>query len=318
MLLQHFGIRRMHNKINKHKVNLVRYADDFVLTGATTETLEEAKTVIVDFLRERGLALSPEKTKITHIEEGFDFLGWNVRKYDGVLLIKPSKKNVQAFLRKIREIIRKSPTAKQETLIVQLNPIIRGWANYHQNRVAKETFQKVDHLIWQQLWRWACRRHPNKSRRWVKKRYFIREGARDWIFSTKTTIRGKETRISLVHAGSTPIRRHRKIRMGANPFDPAWSEYFEDRLGWIIERDLKGRKQLLRLWQQQAGKCPQCLEPIMKESGWHLHHILPKAQGGSDNFSNLMLLHPNCHRQVHSHGNGDGTPAPVTRSLREA
>lgn len=318
MLLQHFGIRRMHNKINKHKVNLVRYADDFVLTGATTETLEEAKTVIVDFLRERGLALSPEKTKITHIEEGFDFLGWNVRKYDGVLLIKPSKKNVQAFLRKIREIIRKSPTAKQETLIVQLNPIIRGWANYHQNRVAKETFQKVDHLIWQQLWRWACRRHPNKSRRWVKKRYFIREGARDWIFSTKTTIRGKETRISLVHAGSTPIRRHRKIRMGANPFDPAWSEYFEDRLGWIIERDLKGRKQLLRLWQQQAGECPQCLEPITKESGWHIHHILPKAQGGSNNFSNLMLLHPNCHRQVHSHGNGDGTPAPVTRSLREA
>lgn len=317
-LLQHFGIRRSHSEVNKHKVNLVRYADDFVLTGATPEALEEVKTVIEGFLRERGLALSPEKTKIAHIDEGFDFLGWNVRKYDGVLLIKPSKKNVQAFLRKIREIIRKSPTAKQETLIVQLNPIIRGWANYHQNRVAKETFQKVDHLIWQQLWKWACRRHPNKSRRWVKKRYFIREGARDWNFSTKTTIRGKETRISLAHAGSTPIRRHRKIRNGANPFDPAWSEYFEDRLGWIMERDLKGKKQLLRLWQQQAGKCPQCLEPITKDSGWHVHHILPKAQGGPDNFSNLMLLHPNCHRQVHSHGNSDGTPAPVTGGLREA
>ena len=318
ILLQHFGIKRPQKKFNKHKVNLVRYADDFAVTGASIETLEMAKVVIEGFLRERGLTLSPEKTKITHIEEGFDFLGWNVRKYDGILLIKPSKKNVQAFLRKVRAVIKGSPTAKQETLIAMLNPIIRGWANYHQNQVAKDTFQKVDHFIWQQLWKWACRRHPNKSRRWVKKRYFIRDGGRDWTFSAKIDKGGKDTRIFLVYAGNTPIRRHRKIRSDANPFDPAWSEYFEDRLGWVMERDLKGKKQLLRLWQQQAGKCPQCLEPITKDSGWHVHHILPKAQGGSNKFSNLMLLHPNCHRQVHSHGNGDGTPAPVTGSLREA
>ena len=113
-----------------------------------------------------------------------------------------------------------------------LNPIIRGWANYHQNQVAKDTFQKVDHFIWQQLWKWACRRHPNKSRKWVKKRYFIRDGGRNWTFSTKINKGGKETRIFLVHAGNTPIRRHRKIRSDANPFNPAWSEYFEDRLGW--------------------------------------------------------------------------------------
>ena len=317
-VLRHFTARRPLKK-NKHahRVNLVRYADDFVLTGATSETLEEAKTVIEGFLRERGLTLSPEKTKIAHIEEGFDFLGWNVRKYDGVLLIKPSKKNVQAFLRKIRAVIKGSPTAKQETLIAMLNPIIRGWANYHQNQVAKDTFQKVDHFIWEQLWKWACRRHPNKSRRWVKKRYFIRDGGRDWTFSAKIDKEGAERRIFLVHAGKTPIRRHRKIRSDANPFDPAWSGYFEDRLGWVMERNLKGKRQLLRLWQEQAGKCPQCLEPITKDRGWHVHRILPKAQGGSDNFSNLTLLHPNCYRQVRSHGNRAGVPAPLTGGLAE-
>ena len=236
----------------------------------------------------------------------------------GTLLIKPSKRNVLAFLRKIREVIKESPTAKQETLIAMLNPIIRGWANYHQNQVAKDTFHKVDHFIWQQLWRWACRRHRNKSQKWVKQRYFIREGTRDWIFSTKIMKGDKEKRIHLVYAGKTPIRRHRKIRYDANPFDPAWEKYFEERLGWVMERDLKGKKQLFRLWQQQAGRCPQCLEPITGDSRWNVHHILPKAQGGADKFSNLMLLHPNCHRQVHNHGQGDGIPAPVTGGLREA
>ncbi len=296
---QHFTSKRpLKKNKHRHKVNLVRYADDFVLTGATQETLEEARPVIEDFLRERGLALSPEKTKVAHIDTGFDFLGWNVRKYDGVLLIKPSKKNTHAFLRKVREIIKRSATVKQENLIATLNPIIRGWANYHQNQVAKDTFHKVDHLIWEQLWKWACRRHPNKSRKWIKRRYFIREGARDWIFSTIVKKEGKAKRIYLTHASNTPIRRHRKIRSDANPFDPAWDEYFEERLGWIMGRELRGKKKLLQLWQQQGGLCPQCQEPITKGSGWHVHHILPKAQGGTHQSSNLMLLHPNCQRQV--------------------
>ena len=181
-----------------------------------------------------------------------------------------------------------------------LNPIIRGWANYHQNQVSKETFHKVDHFIWKELWKWACRRHRNKSKKWVKKRYFIRDGNRDWTFSAKVKKGDTVKRIFLVHAGNTPIRRHRKIRGDANPFDPAWSEYFENRLGWIMSRDLRGKKQLLRLWQQQAGKCPGCQQPITRDSGWNIHHILPKAEGGTDQFSNLMLLHPNCHRQIHS------------------
>jgi hypothetical protein len=117
-----------------------------VITGATKEILAEAKTLIEEFLKARGLSLSEEKTKIAHIEEGFDFWGWNVRKYSGKLLIKPAKKNVQTYRRKIRKIIKDNRTAKQENVIKLLNPVIRGWANYHQNQVAKETFSKVDHL----------------------------------------------------------------------------------------------------------------------------------------------------------------------------
>ncbi len=262
--------------------------------------------------------MSPEKTRIVHIDEGFDFLGWNLRKYGGKLLIKPAKKNVQALSRKIREIIKGMKAAKQEWLINKLNPIIRGWANYHQNQVAKETFSKVDHLIWRRLWQWACRRHPNKSKAWIKKRYFHTEGTRNWVFGTKVKgADGKKKLVKLVQASDTPIRRHIKIKSGANPFDPAWEPYFEQRLGLTMKNSLKGRERLLRLWQAQKGHCLNCDEPITKETGWHLHHILPKAQGGTDNQANLMLLHPNCHRQIHNSDQRE-QPAPVKRGFSEA
>jgi RNA-directed DNA polymerase len=288
-------------KSNKNKVNLIRYADDFVITGTTKEVLEEARELMVKFLKDRGLTLSEEKTKIVHIEEGFDFLGWNVRKYDGKLLIKPAKKNVQTFLRKIRETVRESKTAKQENLMKKLNPVIRGWANYHQNQVAKETFSKVDHVIWEQLWQWACRRHPNKGLRWIKDRYFIKQGSRNWVFGTAVeNDKGEKGIVKLVKASDTPIKRHVKIKGAANPYDPEFETYFEERLGRSMNESLRGNNRLKVLWYAQDGLCPKCGEKITKETGWNLHHVLPKAQGGDDKMTNLELLHPNCHRQHHS------------------
>jgi RNA-directed DNA polymerase len=155
------------------KMNMVRYADNFVITGHSKEWLEqEVKPVVVEFLAARGLVLSPEKTRITHIREGFDFLGWNFRKYNGKMLMKPSKANVKAHLDKIREVINSNKAAKQANLIRLLNPVLRGWANYHSHVVAKETFARVDARVWSMLWRWAVRRHPNKGARWVKEKYF--------------------------------------------------------------------------------------------------------------------------------------------------
>ena len=131
--------------------------------ATVTTTADEVQPLVETFLRERGLSLSEEKTRITHIETGFDFLGQNIRKYRGKLLIKPSTKNVQAFLSKVRTIIKANKAAKAGHLILQLNPIIRGWAHYHRHVVSKQTFRRVDSEIFKAVWQWAKRRHPQRA-----------------------------------------------------------------------------------------------------------------------------------------------------------
>jgi RNA-directed DNA polymerase len=166
-LLTHLGAKLGKMKAEKLKINVVRYADDFVITGISKEVLEtEVRPWIEEFLAQRGLRLSPEKTRVTHIEKGFDFLGWNFRKYGGTLLIKPSRKNAKALYDKVAEVIKSHLMVKQVVLIEKLNPILRGWAQYHQPVVAKETFSKMDSLIHWRLTRWARRRHPKKSPMW--------------------------------------------------------------------------------------------------------------------------------------------------------
>jgi len=288
----------------RSKVNLVRYADDFIITGSSKELLvNEVKPLVEAFLSARGLELSSEKSKITHIEEGFDFLGQNVRKYKGKLLIKPSSRNVKAFLEKVREIVRQYRTAKQENLIRELNPVIRGWANYHKSIVASQIFAKMDSIIWQMLWRWCCRRHPNKGKRWIKQRYFARSKTSNWVFTAKfLDSSGSTDNLTLVKASKTKIRRHIKIKAEANPFDPRWETYFEERLYFKMLDNLKGRKLLLNLWLSQDGRCLVCQQPLDGEFGRHVHHLQRKADGGRFITSNLVMLHPNCHRQVHSQG----------------
>jgi len=184
------------------------------------------------FLRERGLELSAEKTHVTHIQKGFDFLGQNIRKYGGKLLVTPAQKNVQAALTKLRGIIEKNKSATQENLIFQLNPVIRGWANYHRHCVAKRAFARMDFEIWRKLWWWSYRRHPQKNATWVKNRYYHAIGDRTWRFASRTATQGSLGQSSwkqLLYAGSTPIQRHLKIKGEANPFDPRWRAYFAQR-----------------------------------------------------------------------------------------
>lgn len=202
--------------------------------------------------------------------------------------------------------------AQQKNLIKLLNPKIRGWANYHRVAVAKETFAKVDNEIWKMLWLWARRRHLDKGGGWIRKKYFRPQGSRSWGFNANFLgSDGKPKRMTLVKASDTAIRRHVKIKMDANPFDPQWETYFEDRLGLKMKENLKGRRLLLNLWLDQAGKCPVCDQKIERETGWHVHHILPKVKGGKDNLSNLALMHPNCHRQIHSQRLEVVKPAPA-------
>ena len=285
----------------KNQVSLVRYADDFIITGSSKELLEnEVRPIVEKFLAERGLQLSTEKTKITHIDEGFDFLGVNVRKYNGKLLIKPSVKNVQTFLTKVREIIRSNATAKQENLIGLLNPVVRGWAQYHRHIVASQTFADVDYAIWWVLWRWARRRHPRKGARWVQRRYYRSIGNEHGVFCT--AIRKPEGRtvvMRLFKASHLRIVRHVKIRWGMNPFDSACDGYFEQRKRARMTLRLSGRPFLKTIWTQQDGICPRCGQLIGEDDRWHLHHVVPRAVGGPDTPANLRMLHLNCHRQVH-------------------
>jgi RNA-directed DNA polymerase len=278
------------------KMNMVRYADDFIITGNSKAWLEqEVKPAVVEFLAERGLVLSPEKTKITHIGDGFNFLGWNIRKYDGKLLMKPSKANVKAHLDKIREVIKDNKTAKQVNLIRLLNPVLRGWANYHRHVVAKETFARVDKCVWSMLWRWAARRHPNKGAAWVKEKYFKTRGTRNWVFAaTEDKEDGTRREFILLQESDTPIQRHVKIRANANPHDPQWEAYFESRWGKKMSNSAKGRAKLYRVWQRQDGLCSICQEPITKSTPWDTRSIVKRTDGGSDAASNLRLHHLNC------------------------
>ncbi|EJC3639673.1 group II intron reverse transcriptase/maturase [Salmonella enterica] len=305
LLRTHFGRKfRFQGRTCSHKVNFVRYADDFIITGNSREQLEQdVKPLVEEFVKERGLTLSPEKTKITHLDEGFDFLGQNIRKYKGKLLIKPSKTNIKTFLGKVRSIIRSGKALPQIKLIKMLNPVISGWANYHQHVVSKKVFSSVDHEIWKALWQWSLRRHPNKGKGWVRMRYFHRTQTRSWIFAVETSelgANGKKLLKSLRLASDTRIVRHKVIKMDANPFDPEWETYFEARISNKMQNSLKGRRKLYNLWVNQKGKCAVCHQLITSESGWHVHHMIRRTDGGSNENSNLLMVHPTCHNQIHA------------------
>jgi len=283
-------------------VNFVRYADDFVITSKSKELLEgEIKPLVGQFLQERGLELSPTKTVITHVEKGFDFLGHNVRRYpNGKLLIKPSKKNVGTFLDGIRRTIKAAHGVSAADLIDQLNPKIRGWANYHRHVVSKRTFGRVDYTLFSSLWKWARRRHPNKSPRWFKSKYFERRGNRDWSFFGETCDdEGRPTKVRLYYAMSTPIQRHVKVKGEANPYDPTYETYFEEREGAHMLETFRGTHTLRYLWHEQRGLCTQCNTKITRITGWRLHYCVPRVKGGSTGATNCVLLHPECHDRVH-------------------
>ncbi len=234
-LLSNFALDGMQQAIQAatrrgDKVNFVRYADDFVVTGATRELLEQkVKPALTAFLAQRGLALSEQKTVITHIQEGFNFLGHTVRKFGDKLLITPAKSKVQAVRLKISQKLQSALGRTTEWLLRHLNPLLRGWANYFRNGAAKRTFSKLDRYVFWKLWCWITRRHPTKSGRWKKRKYFSAAGP-SGAFSVRVQLRkGGSQILQIYRLASTTIERHIKVRGAANPFDPAYTEYFRRR-----------------------------------------------------------------------------------------
>lgn len=290
------GMERLLDRLPRRaKVNFIRYADDFVVTADSKELLEtRVKPLIAEFLAERGLMLSETKTKITHVSDGFDFLGWNVRKFKQFLRMVPSKRNAAAFYEKVRDRLRALRGARQDDVVFALNPAIRGWGNYHRVVHASRPFTQMDHRIFRALWRWALRRHPNKGRRWIKRRYFRSNGSRDWLFGTD---KGELSRLSTIKVG-----KYVKVRADANPYDPDYEAYFDERLTRRMKASLMGRRKLLWLWTKQEGCCPVCSQKITKATGWHVHHKQWRVHGGTDQLTNLNLVHPTCHAQLHARG----------------
>ena len=293
LLAKAFPRKVVNGKEVNHKVRLVRYADDFIITGDSKEILRDiVKPLLVTFLSERGLTLSEEKTVVTNVKDGFDFLGFDVRKYGDTLLTKPSKDRVKRFKTKVKEVIKRNMSATQKDLIFTLNPILTGWANYYQFCAASETFRKVDSDIFYKLWRWCLRRHHNKGVKWIKAHYFHTVNNRNWDFSCEVTNKSRKSNFmfSLVRLFDTKIKKYPQLKGAYNPYDPEWYDYTEQRDTEKMKLSLKGRKSLVYMWEHQNKCCPLCGQPITKETKWRTTHVT------EDSVERRILVHDSCLR----------------------
>ncbi|WP_293142447.1 group II intron reverse transcriptase/maturase [Okeania sp. SIO3I5] len=278
-------------------LSLIRYADDFVILHEDIKVVLQAKTVIQEWLNQVGLELKPEKTKIAHtLEEyegnkpGFDFLGFTIRQWkvksteQGFkTLIQPSSKSIKTHYRKLADIFDKYKTASTEALIAKINPVIRGWANYFSTVVSKEVFRKMDMLLWKRLWRWTSRRHPNKSVKWIKDKYFPRcKGTRNWVLNDGEYILN-------LHA-DVPILRHVKVKGIKSPYDGDWT-YWSNRIG----KYPGVRKEVTTLLKRQKNKCAFCGLTFSPSDLMEVDHIKPRSKGGDNTYRNKQLLHRHCH-----------------------
>lgn len=240
----------------KTKVHFVRYADDFIVGAETRERLEREVLPVLDrFLEPRGLRLSRVKTQITHIEDGFDFLGKNFRKYGGKLLIQPSKKSIQSITAKIRDTVRRHRGQAAAALIKALNPIIRGWAEAQKTVQAATAYCRVEKVIFDAIWRWARRSHPKKSKSWIVRRYFgVDPRTGKWGRFHDTAREGREgvrRRVTLAKPMDVKLVRYIKIRGDANPHDPGKKDYFMRRRRGEVYRELTAPG-----WKRSSGHSP--------------------------------------------------------------
>jgi RNA-directed DNA polymerase len=289
----------------QRSIALIRYADDFVCIHKDKEVIEECQKIISEWLTEMGLELKPSKTRICHTLEsvdgisGFDFLGFNIRQYRTGLnrcaknpskellgfdtLITPSKEKRANHQKKLGEVIDRNLNRKQSELILELNPIIRGWSNYYSHVISSEIFGKMDYLIWQKLRRWAIRRCSKSNRYETFSRYWKTVGTDNWRFCTNEGLK-------LARHGETEIIRHIKVQGNRSVYDGDFT-YWATRLGTHPELPTR----MARLLKKQKGKCAYCGHYFKQGDVMEIDHIQPKSQGGKDKYDNFQLLHRHCH-----------------------
>lgn len=300
---EHFGWqsgRMQHGKHITYRINpITRYADDWVGVSSGHEEAERLQQEVAQHLKQVvGVELSEEKTHITHLLEGFDFLGFHLRKYPtrkkDVLLIHPQQEKVNQLLYECKQILKSHRTAKPGNVIHLLNAKLRGWAMYYRHVCSKRIFSKVDYLVWYQVYRWAKRRHPKKSKRWVLRKYFSQPGC---VFMDR------RMGVSLYRLSQLPIQRHIRVNRDYRVYEGS-----QQAIAYWQKRDyLSGQmrltaRQTSMLYRRQTGRCVYCREILLATAGVlpHRHHIRPRSFGGEERLGNLRLLHPECHRELHA------------------
>jgi len=288
---------------------VIRYADDFLVLHRDVGVIKEAQQLAAEWLAGMGLELKPSKTRITHTlhmhegNVGFDFLGFQIRQYPVgkrhtgktggknnqplgfKTIIKPSKEAMKRHLSKIKETIVNQQAKHQATLIAELNPVIRGWSNYHSRGNAHQAFASADHQMFKMLLRWAKRRHRNKPMKWIVKKYWRIQDKGKWDFAPRNGKRLSQHR-------EKAIEEHIKVKESRSPFDGDWA-YWATRMGKHPELS---RKEATLLKRQQ-GRCTFCGLYFKDGDLWEIDHITPKVFGGKEDYKNLQLLHRHCHDQ---------------------
>ncbi|MEU3312801.1 group II intron reverse transcriptase/maturase [Streptomyces sp. NPDC006662] len=293
---------------------LVRYADDFAVFCRSEEEACETKERLARWMEGRGVAFNDEKTSIIHVDEGFDFLGFNVRRYNGKLLIKPSREAIRRVRERLRAEVLALRGSNARAIIRKLTPIIRGWATYYRTVVSSKVFSNLDHYVWTLTWKWARFSHPKKSSYWVKDRYYgqFRLNRMDrWVFGDR------ETGAHLYKFQWTKIQRHVLVKGSNSPDDPALADYWSSRRRKSVPTTLDSTS--ITLAARQKGMCPLCKQALISGAeyepdsprewaAWfsavsktlHKHHFVYRRDGGSDQRTNLRLVHADCHRQHHA------------------
>ncbi|MBW4455833.1 MAG: group II intron reverse transcriptase/maturase [Nostoc indistinguendum CM1-VF10] len=288
---------------NRRNLSLIRYADDFVILHENLTVVQRCKEIISEWLKGMGLELKPNKTRLAHTltqyeqeKPGFDFLGFTIQQFPQgkyhskqgfKTIITPSKQKQKVHYDRIASVIEAQKAVPQAALISQLNPIIRGWANYYATVVSKIAYSDIDDLTYQKLNAWAKRRHPKKSREWVSKRYWQSIGSDNWVFAT---LKSGSTPLRLLNHADTPIVRHVKVKGESSP-DDGNLVYWSSRMGNNPEMP----KRVATLLKKQKGKCTHCGLFFRKDDVMEVDHTIPKSKGGKDEYKNLQLLHRHCH-----------------------
>ncbi|MFY9553538.1 MAG: group II intron reverse transcriptase/maturase [Blastocatellia bacterium] len=275
------------------RYGFIRYADDFLVTAESKEDIEAILPTLETWLAERGLELNKDKTSVAHVGEGVDFLGFHIRQFKGRCYTFPQKEKVLSFLAGIKAWLRVNLTAKPQAVILALNPQLRGWGNYYRHGASKKVFRYVDHRVFQMLWRWACRRHPNKGKRWIARKYFMPARHPRWTFnSTVDNRQGRKLTITLAKLMDIPIERHIKVEGKASPDDPLLNEYWAKRQTRYGKTHWGLGSKLRIAAQNQDWLCPVCGDHLFNGEQLRTHPSL--ARRGTDTAQKIVHLHKPC------------------------